>query len=201
MPELALGLFGLYFALAFGLRSIIQLRRTGSTGFKGVSGELGSVEWLAGVLFVAAIVLGVLAPVLDLAGALEPIGPLDGGAGHLAGAVLYAGGLGGTLAAQLAMGDSWRIGVDPTERTALVTTGPFAVVRNPIFSAMIPTSIGLALLVPNMVAVAGVAVLLVALEVQVRVVEEPYLKAVHGEAYERHAARTGRFVPGLGRRV
>jgi protein-S-isoprenylcysteine O-methyltransferase Ste14 len=85
-------------------------------------------------------------------------------------------GLAGTLYAQLAMGESWRIGVDEGERTALVTGGPFAIVRNPIFSAMIPTSVGLTLIVPNVVALAGLTALALALEVQVRLVEEPYLR-------------------------
>jgi protein-S-isoprenylcysteine O-methyltransferase Ste14 len=39
------------------------------------------------------------------------------------------------------MGASWRIGVDPSERTDLVTGGAFALVRNPIFSAMLLTGI------------------------------------------------------------
>ena len=42
-----------------------------------------------------------------------------------------------TLWAQLAMGDSWRSGVDVGERTRLVTSGPFAWVRNPIFTSML----------------------------------------------------------------
>jgi hypothetical protein len=40
--------------------------------------------------------------------------------------------------------------------------------------------------------------LLVALQLQVRVVKEPYLLASHGEAHRRCAAGTGRFVPALG---
>ncbi len=40
---------------------------------------------------------------------------------------------------------------------------------------------------------------LIALEIQVRLVEEPYLQRVHGEAYRRYAARTGRFMPWIGR--
>ena len=77
--------------------------------------------------------------------------------------------------------------------------GPFALVRNPIFAAMIPTSLGLALMVPNVVALAGFAALVLALEIQVRMVEEPYLRRVHGQAYASYAARTGRFAPGVGR--
>ncbi|HEX2087697.1 MAG TPA: isoprenylcysteine carboxylmethyltransferase family protein, partial [Solirubrobacteraceae bacterium] len=158
-----------------------------------------SVEWLGGVLFGLALVLGFAAPILDLAGALDPIRAFDGSAGHVAGAVLAVAGIAATLYAQMAMGASWRIGVDASERTELVTGGPFAVVRNPIFAAMLPTSLGLVLLVPNAVAVIGFVALVTALELQTRAVEEPYLLATHGETYRAYAARVGRFVPGLGR--
>jgi protein-S-isoprenylcysteine O-methyltransferase Ste14 len=39
----------------------------------------------------------------------------------------------------------------------------------------------------------------VAVQLQVRSIEEPYLRRVHGVAYERYAGRVGRFVPGVGR--
>jgi protein-S-isoprenylcysteine O-methyltransferase Ste14 len=71
-------------------------------------------------------------------------------------------------------------------------------VRNPVFTAMALTGAGLAFIVPNWIELGGVAVLVVALQLQVRVVEEPYLLATHGEQYRRYAATTGRFLPGLG---
>jgi protein-S-isoprenylcysteine O-methyltransferase Ste14 len=46
-----------------------------------------------------------------------------------------------------------------------------------------------------MAALAGFAAPLVAVQLQVRAVEEPYLCAVHGKAYETYAAGTGRFLP------
>ena len=199
MAVLALALYVLYLALAFVLRSLVQRRRTGSTGWRGISGRPGSVEWLGGVLFAVALTLGVLAPVLDLVGALEPVDALDGAAAHVLGIVLALAGITLTLVAQFAMGSSWRVGVDPAERTALVTSGPFSVVRNPIFAAMIPTSLGLALLVPNVAAIVGFVALVVALELQTRAVEEPYLLATHGAEYGAYASRVGRFVPGVGR--
>jgi protein-S-isoprenylcysteine O-methyltransferase Ste14 len=64
---------------------------------------------------------------------------------------------------------------------------------------MLPASAGLALMVPSWVALAGLAALLLALELQVRVVEEPYLRRVHGERYAGYASRVGRFLPGVGR--
>lgn len=201
MAVVALVAYLLYLLLAFGLRSVIQIRRTGTSGFKGISGRAGSPEWLAGVLFVVALVVGLAAPVLALADVVEPLDALDTGATHAAGVVLFVGGLGLTLAAQFAMGTSWRIGVDHSERTELVTSGPFAYSRNPIFAAMIPASLGLALMVPSVVAIGGVLALLLALQLQVRIVEEPYLANTHGAVYEAYAARVGRFVPGLGRRI
>lgn len=198
MAALALALFVSYVALAFGARTALQLRTTGSTGFKGISGWPGSAEWLGRVLFVLAMVLGLAAPALDLAGASEPVGTIDGRVGHALGLLLYALGLAGTLVAQWAMGRSWRIGVDESEKTDLVTTGPFALVRNPVFAAMIPAFLGLALLVPNVYALAGVAALVAAVELQVRCVEEPYLRWVHGGRYLDYASRVGRFAPGVG---
>lgn len=199
MATLSLVLYLVYLVLAFGLRTLIQLRRTGSTGFHGLGGRPGSAEWIAGVGFTLALLLGAAAPVLALLGWVEPIEALDTTAVHLLGFVLALAGIAGTFYAQVAMGASWRIGVDPGERTALVTTGPFALVRNPIFAAMIPTALGLALLVPSWIAIAGLAGLVVALELQVRVVEEPYLLQVHGGLYADYAARVGRFAPGVGR--
>jgi protein-S-isoprenylcysteine O-methyltransferase Ste14 len=199
MATLALILYVGYFGIAFGLRTFLQLRRTGSTGFHGLGGTPGSAEWLAGVGFTLAIVAGFAAPVLTLVGVLEPIDVLDVRAIHIAGVVLAVGGIAATFYAQVAMGTSWRIGVDSSERTALVTTGPFALVRNPIFAAMLPTALGLTMLVPNWLALTGLIGLAVALELQVRVVEEPYLLRAHGENYAGYAARVGRFVPGVGR--
>jgi protein-S-isoprenylcysteine O-methyltransferase Ste14 len=197
MAASALVLYGVWFVLAFGVRTVIQVRRTGDTGFEGLGGRPGSLEWFAGILFTVALVVGVAAPVGDLAG-LEPIGALDATWVAWTGAATASAGVVATLGAQLSMGDSWRIGVDKNERTGLVTGGAFELVRNPIFSAMLLTALGLALMVPNVLALVGLAALVVALEMQVRGVEEPYLNAVHGEIYAAYRRRVGRFVPRVG---
>ena len=71
--------------------------------------------------------------------------------------------------------------------------------RNPIFSGAALTATGLALVVPNVLSLAMLVLFVAGLEIQVRLVEEPYLLRVHGDAYRRYAARTGRFLPGVGR--
>jgi protein-S-isoprenylcysteine O-methyltransferase Ste14 len=199
VPELALAIYVLYLGLAFGVRTALHRRQTGSSGFHGISGRLGSAEWTGGVMFVVAILLGFLAPVLDLLGVVDPVGALNRNAVNYAGAALALSGLALTLYAQGAMGESWRIGVSDDEQTTLVTTGPFASVRNPIFGAMLPTSLGLVLVLPNWVSITGFAALVAALELQTRFVEEPYLLRVHARQYSDYAARAGRFIPLIGR--
>jgi len=199
MEYVALSGYLLFLALAFGAKTITQVRGTGDSGFRGVSGRPGSREWFAGRLFVIALLVGVLAPILAAAGVVEPVPALDTRSLHLAGGVAFLVGLGLTLLAQVQMGLSWRIGVDEAEKTELVQTGLFALVRNPVFSAMGIVTVGLVLLVPSPVAFLGLGALLIALELQVRVVEEPYLLRVQGQAYAAYAARVGRFIPGIGR--
>ena len=67
-----------------------------------------------------------------------------------------------------------------------------------IFTAVLVTFVGLTLAVPNPVSIVGLVVLAVGVELQVRHVEEPHLFSLHGTAYADYAARTGRFLPGLG---
>lgn len=180
--------------LAFGLRSWVQWRRTGSAGFRGFSGH--GVERLGGVLFALAIVLSLASPMATLGDWVPAIAAL---AWPRAGLLLYGLGLSGTLWAQWAMGGSWRIGVDASERTALVTDGPFRWVRNPIFSAMGICTLGLVLLVPSLLSIAAFVSLIVGVELQVRLLEEPYLLHVHGQTYRAWAEQVGRFVPFVGR--
>lgn len=196
-PVLALGLYWTGLVAAFGVRSWIHRARTGSTGFRGISGAPGTAEWWGGLLFAVALVLGAVAPVLALVGTVTA--PRLPEVIPWAGLVITVLGFLGVLASQAGMGASWRIGVDATERTELVTTGAFAVIRNPIFTAMLTALCGLALMVPTVVSAAAWLCLLLAVELQVRLVEEPYLLATHRQNYAAYAARVGRFLPGIGR--
>ncbi|KAA1432071.1 methyltransferase family protein [Mycolicibacter arupensis] len=199
MAATAIALYIVFVALGFGWRSWNQYRRTGSTGFRGVSGRPGSPEWLAGVGFVVAMLAGVTAPLLQLTGTLAPIPQLHTPVLQAVGALLALTGIAATLHSQYDMGESWRIGVDAGETTALVRHGVFARVRNPIFTAMLAFAAGITLMTPNPLALIVFGVLLVSIELQVRVVEEPYLVRTHGEAYENYRSTVGRFVPGVGR--
>ncbi len=199
MPLVALVLFAVFGVLGFGWRSWLQFRRTGSTGFNGIGGRPGSAEWLAGVGFVLALAVAVVGPVLQWAGRLTPVVWLHAPWIQGLGILLAVAGIAATVYAQLDMGDSWRVGVDPGERTELVRTGVFGRVRNPIYTAMLIFGLGVVLITPNVVALVGFVLLVITIEMQVRVVEEPYLAAVHGDSYRAYTESVGRFIPGLGR--
>jgi protein-S-isoprenylcysteine O-methyltransferase Ste14 len=199
MPSLALLLCLFWFFSLFVFRSVLQWWRTGSTGLKGFHGRPGSLPWLAGAGFVVGVVLVLASPVAALAG--WPGGALlfRVEALHALGAVLVVAGNVGALAAQMSMGASWRIGVDERETTPLVTSGLFGWMRNPIFGFIGLSLAGLVLLVPSAITLAAALTTLVAIEIQVRIVEEPYLVRTHGADYRDYAGRVGRFAPGIGR--
>jgi protein-S-isoprenylcysteine O-methyltransferase Ste14 len=199
MAELVLALYLAYLALAFGLRGVVHYRRTGDAGVRLLRAGASGAERAGSILFAAALALGLLSPLLDLAGALPRQRISSFPAVRAAGLCLYAIGVAGTLWSQFAMGESWRIGVDPGERTELRTRGPFRLVRNPIFSFMWLAALALALLVANLASLGAVLSLLAAIQIQVRCVEEPHLLRTHRATYASYAAAAGRFVPGVGR--
>ena len=97
------------------------------------------------------------------------------------------------------MGRSWRMGIDPAERTALVFTGPFAHVRHPIYALSSLMMLATLAAVPSPV-MAAVAVLHLSLLQWEARREEHHLSALHGSAYDDYRAGVGRFVPRLRRR-
>ena len=172
--------------VAIGWRSVQQRRRTGSSGVV-IRRERGTAATGAGLLLAVGVAALAVGTVRQPARPWSPSGSI--------GAAAMLAGTGITLAAQQAMGASWRIGVDPDERTALVTTGPFRRVRNPIFSGMLLFAAGNALAVPNRLTVTGALHLAAGITAQVVLVEEPHLRRQHGDRYTHYAASSGRFLP------
>ena len=143
MAVLALVLIAARLLLVAGLRTAIQIRRTGETGAPRFKDSPGFPQSWARLLSTLGLACLVAAPLAELAG-LDPVPLLGRTLVRAAGAVLAGLGIAATFAAQLAMGASWRADVDPDARTPLVTTGPFRLGRNPIFTATAATLAGLA---------------------------------------------------------
>lgn len=179
-----------FVATAIGWRTVQQRRQTGSSGFVAMR-ERGAGARVAGLLMAASLVLLALGPALQFGQ------DRSWSAAAALGVLAMLGGLVLTLVAQQHMGESWRIGVDPDERTELVTAGVFGRVRNPIFTAMMLFGVGVALACGDLLSALGAGALIAGIGLQVLVVEEPYLAGVHGQAYEAYRAQAGRFLPRL----
>ena len=199
MAYLSIWMLVAFGVLTLGLRVVIQLRKTGKTGLIPLGRGADPLKWLSAILFVGGMALGVVSVDQVLKGSLDTIDALDRTPLHVVGIALAgAGGL-AVFAAQLGMGESWRIGVSEEERTELITGGWFSVIRNPIYTSMVVGWLGFALMVPTWLGFAAPVVVALGLELQVRFVEEPYLMRTHGDEYRGYASQVGRFLPGIGR--
>jgi protein-S-isoprenylcysteine O-methyltransferase Ste14 len=191
MAPIALVLDLAFVLTGFVGRSLLQWRRTGDFGWRlgrpHSPAELGARVLLVG----AGVLLGVSVVTGWGQGATPTAAP---------GIVLAGLGMLVVAVAQVQMGASWRIGVDPGEHTALVRTGLYRRVRNPIYTGMVIFALGQALLLPNPWSAAALVAMVAGVEVQVRAVEEPFLATAHGAGFAHWAADAGRFAPGVGRR-
>ena len=188
---MSLALSAVWAVLGLGVRNWLHRRATGRSAIRRGAGPRGS---LAVVGVTLAFVVG---PVDDLVFGESRLVHSSWLAG--AGALLAALSIVVLLWSQASMGDSLRIGVDPSERTTLVTAGPFRYVRNPIYSTMFAYSAATAMLVPNAASIGATVLLVAGEEFQVRRIEEPYLVKTHGASYGSYASRVGRFIPLVGR--
>ncbi|MDH3212455.1 MAG: isoprenylcysteine carboxylmethyltransferase family protein [Myxococcales bacterium] len=113
-----------------------------------------------------------------------------------AGAILNLGALGLQLTALRQMGRSWRIGIDPGSREALVTRGVFGVSRNPIYVALDLIAVAAFVMSGSVFFLVSGLVVIVGIHVQI-LREERFLASAFGEDYARYRSRVARY---LGRR-
>lgn len=109
-------------------------------------------------------------------------------------AVLASALFAATLYCWYAMGRHWSVAVIPGELKTLVTTGPFRIVRHPIYSLSIQLMLCTLVVVPNapMLVIALSHIGLMRLKVAI---EEQALAAEFGAAWQSYTERTGRLIP------
>jgi protein-S-isoprenylcysteine O-methyltransferase Ste14 len=92
------------------------------------------------------------------------------------------------------MGKNWRMGIDPSERTALVVGGAFAYVRHPIYALSQAMMLASVIDIPSPLMIAAGLSHVLLLQWEARR-EEGHLRLVHGEEYRRYCAQVSRFFP------
>lgn len=133
----------------------------------------------------------ILQPVVQMTPPAEAV--LDGTA-----FVVIAACLAATTLCWRKMGTSWRMGINPAEKTQLIASGPFAYVRHPIYALSIVMMLWsmFAIRSPLMIVAGGIHIGLIVWE---SIREERHMLRVHGEDYARYRRRTGRFIPARAR--
>ncbi|GIK88091.1 MAG: isoprenylcysteine carboxylmethyltransferase family protein [Burkholderiales bacterium] len=115
---------------------------------------------------------------------------------RLAAALVAFGLLLATIRCWRRMGRHWKMAVTPGEQQVLITDGPFARVRHPIYGYQILLMLASLGVVPT-VPMLGIALVHLALMVTKARNEERHLLDTHGPDYAAYVARTGRFFPRL----
>jgi protein-S-isoprenylcysteine O-methyltransferase Ste14 len=110
-----------------------------------------------------------------------------------AAAIVFAGFL-ATRACWKLMGKSWRMGIDPAEKTELVCSGPWARVRHPIYALSQLMMLATMIAIPGPVLLAAGFLHLSLLQWEARR-EEVHLLTLHGTAYAEYCVRVRRFFP------
>ena len=109
------------------------------------------------------------------------------------GVMLCWGGLGFAIWARIHLGKNWGMPMSVKENPELITSGPYAYVRHPIYTGVLAAAIGSALVVGT-----GWLVLMVLLAIYFiysAKKEEALLRRTFGQHYDMYAQRTKMLIP------
>jgi protein-S-isoprenylcysteine O-methyltransferase Ste14 len=116
----------------------------------------------------------------------------DSSLARVIGVALITVGLFIFILAFISFGDSWRVGFDVRTPGALVTSGIFAVTRNPIYLFLDLWFLGIFLINPRLIFLIFTLLTVIAIHWQI-LQEEAFLRQLYGQPYRDYCARTGRY--------
>ena len=112
------------------------------------------------------------------------------------GTAITAAGLGFSAWARIHLGRNWSATVTVKEDHELIRTGPYAIVRHPIYTGVLFGFIGTAFAIGQWRGVLAVAIVFVAFWRKLRL-EERWMSETFGEDYRRYRERTKALIPFL----
>lgn len=115
---------------------------------------------------------------------------------EFAGIATVAVGLGFAVWARLHLGQNWSATVTVKERHQLIRTGPYKLVRHPIYSGMIAAMAGAAVVNRELRGVVSVVLLFLGFFIKSRI-EDRFMEDTFGAEYEAYRKITGALVPRL----
>lgn len=186
----------LYVGIGLLVRSWILYKNTGINAFK----TLGR-EGVQGINERVLVFEATLVPIIaffylmpyEIYKFMGPIEYLDlpwiknVGIGIMVSATLFS------ILAQFQMGDSWRIGINKTEKTSLIKNKLYNYSRNPIYLGLLLSFLGYFLIVPNAWSLCCLVLSYPSLEIKIRF-EEAYLLDKHGDGYLAYMEKVRRWI-------
>jgi protein-S-isoprenylcysteine O-methyltransferase Ste14 len=115
---------------------------------------------------------------------------------YLVGLALLLAGLGFTIVARVWLGRNWSGTVTLKEDHELIRSGPYALVRHPIYTGLLIALIGTAIVVGRWRALVGLVPFLAGLLLKMRK-EEQFMTEAFGEQYARYRDEVPALVPYL----
>lgn len=97
------------------------------------------------------------------------------------------------ITAMVTMRDSWRAGIDKTQKTKIIKDGIYKYSRNPAFAGFDLLYIGMALAFSNILNIIFACFSILILHLQI-LEEEKFLPSVFGEDYLEYKKKTGRYI-------
>jgi protein-S-isoprenylcysteine O-methyltransferase Ste14 len=159
------------------------------TPIKRVPSRLGFLTGMAvpaGVILFAA---GVLAPDLYTARVLPELLPVV-----IAGLLVTVLGIGFAIWARVHLGTNWSSRPAIRENHTITRTGPYAIVRHPIYTGILTGIFGTTIATGALLAFVSLFVIFVLFLIKIRM-EEQFLYEEFGEEYERYRGEVKALVP------
>jgi protein-S-isoprenylcysteine O-methyltransferase Ste14 len=112
------------------------------------------------------------------------------------GAAITIAGLLFAVWARAHLGRNWSRSVTIKQGHELITTGPYAMVRHPIYTGILIGFLGMAIAITQVRGFVAFALIVLALWLKLRM-EEQWMRSQFGETYATYAHRTAALVPYL----
>ena len=151
---------------------------------------LSRLSYIVPLMLAALLVFIPNMPVSVLNDRFIPRGPWS----FAIGAALTAGGLLFTVWARRYLGPNWSGTVTIKEGHELITTGPYAIVRHPIYAGLLVAFAGSAIAMGEWRAIVAVALALLSFLHKLRI-EERWMEQQFGSAYRAYCQRVPALLP------